>query len=605
MFTIFSQLNEELEDFESNKVQLFNHRNSQRDLRRLSKVNNSFLYSQRETIELIDLYYNSKFQTGEIDSEGQRKVFLNICQFKVDVAQKMIDLDVKDIIFIPENSSSRWQSWFLAKEFMVWTQDNNFSEFLNDISVDMPKYGSVVVKNVKGKLHRVPIHNLKNSQDAKSLDDAHYVIEEHRYKLYKLKEEAEENGWDISNIDINSNNFDDDIIVYERYGMTNLATIKEFEGEKPSEADYNDMVRSISLLTLEKIKDQSGKELLTGNLLFIEKIKKLPYQEAHWKKQDGRWLGLGEVENQFENQLSMNALANVRRRALLWSSKKVFQSSDDLLVRNLIRDVKDGDVLKISSNGSNISQVNLSTQSIAEFASDERLWTDNSNQKSFTFEVATGESLPSGTPFRLGAILSSAVKSHFELKREIFGLFVKDLIKDFLVPEFKRGKGKRVVSIFADEVGFNDVKEATIQLLINQRVKNNLLDLGIYEDPVMIRQEIEQKINSEPMISFELPKEFYDDVEYRLKIVVTNEEIDTNTKLETLKTILQLIASNPTVAQDPNLRKILDKAVSLTGENLDSLIPKTMNAIQQVTPPNPASMINQISALSAKPSNEL
>jgi len=182
---------------------------------------------------------------------------------------------------------------------------------------------------------------------------------------------------------------------------------------------------------------------------------------------------------------------------------------------------------------------------------------------------------------------------------------VKDLIKDFLVPEFKRGKGKRVVSIFADEVGFNDVKEATIQLLINQRVKNNLLDLGIYEDPVMIRQEIEQKINSEPMISFELPKEFYDDVEYRLKIVVTNEEIDTNTKLETLKTILQLIASNPTVAQDPNLRKILDKAVSLTGENLDSLIPKTMNAIQQVTPPNPASMINQISALSAKPSNEL
>ena len=139
---------------------------------------------------------------------------------------------------------------------------------------------------------------------------------------------------------------------------------------------------------------RNGKVTVEGDGLVMEKITMRPYREAHWKRQDGRWLGIGEVENQFENQVSRNMLTNLRRKNLMWSAKKIFQSPDDTVARNLIKDVKNGDVLNIMPNG-NITQIDMSTRAQGEFTAAENVWEQNSDQKSFTFEIATGKSMPS------------------------------------------------------------------------------------------------------------------------------------------------------------------------------------------------------------------
>jgi hypothetical protein len=130
-FDIIGQIGKEVQSFKTDKILIAG---TQQDTGiYLNKDQRGYKFSQWETLNLIDLYYTSKFETGLQDSEGQRKLFLNICAFRADVASKMIDLDTKDFIFVPDDSSSKWGAWFINKEFRDWARMNYFGEFINEI----------------------------------------------------------------------------------------------------------------------------------------------------------------------------------------------------------------------------------------------------------------------------------------------------------------------------------------------------------------------------------------------------------------------------------------------------------------------------------------
>ena len=544
---------------------------SSQDARNLTKSEEESSFSQYETIDLINLYYNSRFKNSRYDNEDQRKIFLNISKFRSDVASKMVDLDLKNFVFTPEDEGSQWPAWFLTKDFRMWAKDNEFSQLINDVGQDYPKYGTAVLKVVKGKLVRVPINNLRNTQDAESLDDADYVIEEHEYSKGQLQEIAEDSGWDIEDIDIGHHNWDDKIKVYERYGFVSEDVVDEDKG------DPNKMVKAITVVVLKEKKKKEDKA--TGHLLFASETKKLPYIEVHWSKQDGRWLGIGEIENQFENQLSRNVIENLRRRALLWSSKKIFQTADDTFARNLLKDTRDGDILQIGQDG--IQQVNMQTQSLADFAQATNVWEQNSNQKAFTYEVATGESLPSGTPFRLGVIISSAVKSHFELKRENLGLFFKKAVTDYVIPSFKKQNIKQhIIRAHSSEEGIDKIRKALIKISVNKKIKEEVMN-GRMPDLDRLRADVERQLMEKENVFLIIPERFYEDIKYKTELNITGESQDIASKIETLKTIFQIISANPQSVADPNSRAILAKILGLTGENLDDIIGQSFTPAPQ------------------------
>ena len=176
-FDIIGQIGKEVLSFKQDKILIAG--TQQETGRYLNKDQRGYKFSQYETLNLIDLYYNSKFETGLTVSEGQRKLFLNICAFRADVASKMIDLDTKDFVFIPDETSSKWGTWFINKEFRDWARRNYFGEFINEIVENFPKYGTVVVKKVGKMLERVPLKHLICQQDAKTLEESSHVIQVH------------------------------------------------------------------------------------------------------------------------------------------------------------------------------------------------------------------------------------------------------------------------------------------------------------------------------------------------------------------------------------------------------------------------------------------
>jgi hypothetical protein len=404
-FDIFGQISKEIQSFKQDYIKIAGATENE-NARYLAKGSKGYLFNQWETLNLIDLYYNSKFETGNIDSEGQRKLFLNICAFRADVASKMIDLDTKDFVFVPDDESSKWVSYFISREFKAWARKNYFGKLINEFVERFPKYGTVVSKKVGKEIVNVPLRNLIMQQDAESLNTASHVIQVH--EKMALDEMEKYPDWNTEGLDIE---FGETKTVYERYGTVPTAWYEKYKGVKlGTKASTIDVV---VICTLTEKKGKKDNEY-TGTILFCEQVKKRPFQEAHWKRQDGRWLGIGEVENLFENQIARNMIANLRRRALLWSSKKIFQSADETVSKNLIRDVKDGDVLRIMPNG-NVSQIDMASREVGEFQSTEQMWEENSNQKAFTYDAATGQTPPSGTPFRLQVMVSNAVGSHLSL----------------------------------------------------------------------------------------------------------------------------------------------------------------------------------------------
>lgn len=573
-FDIYSQIGKEIQSFDEKILIAEGKRDTGRYLNKSSK---GYLFSQKETLETIDLFYNSVFPSGQYDTENQRKLFLNICAFRADVASKMIDIDTKDFQFIPTEQDHKWLAYFIQKEFETWAKEKYFGEILNDFVENLPKYGTIVSKRVGKDVERVPLKSLINPQNAKNLKVAKFVIQKH--EEMDIDDMKQYPDWDTSNVDLD---YGQTATIYERYGKVPLSFYNEYKGIK-GEVDDDETIECVVVCTLAQKEKQDG---YTGNILFMEECSRedRPYEECHWKKQDGRWLGIGEIENQFENQIARNTIANLRRRALLWSSKKIFQSPDDTVEKNLVRDVKDGQVLKIMPNG-NITQVDTASRQLGEFQSSEQVWEDNSNQKSFTYEVATGESMNAGTPFRLGVILSNAVNSHFGMKREKLGLFFKKVVLEQAFEIFKADHRKEhKLLIFAGENGIKNLQKALSEVEYNRMLKewafSDSLDTPDFE---ALKLKAEESIKGKDIIEIIIGDKVYDDAKVKLTLNITGEDIDTAAQMTTLTTLFQTLAQKG----DPRADQVLEKIMSIAGTNLEAVVGEPKPQPQQQAPAQP------------------
>jgi len=540
LFDICGQLSKELDDFFTTKVKIngtkYNHKNAS---------NKGYQFNQAETLNLIEFVGASKFEKGDIDDEGRQKVYLNSSVFRADVAAKQIDIDVKDILFIPDDWYSEVATIISRKKFKKWTKDTGFSVELNEMVERLPFYGSLVIKEREDTFDIVPLSQIRNQQNCKDLNSASYVVIEHQMQAWEAQAMPD---WDLSGLEYK---WDDEITVYERYGRVPVQFFDE-------DADETESVDTHSFIVLDaKNKKKEGK------LLFIEKISKRPFREVHWKKREGRWLGVGEIENNFENQKARNMVFNLRLRSAFWSSKNIFQSSDIGVAKNLVAEVRDGDVLEVTQGGG-IQPVNTQTKALADYNSIDQSVEDNSDKKAFTFEVASGESLPSGTPFRLGVVLANSVNSHFGLKREKLSLFVKDCLYSFILPKFEKSLAEKDIELItSNDEGY----ELLFELIVNAKLYKFVKEKALKEGRIPTEEEKQAFINEvkrSGKFEIEVLRDELKNTKYSIDIVITGESINLEKRIETLTNLYQSLAQ----AQDPRAEQILQKLIVLTGEKL-------------------------------------
>src|SRR3990167_10256407 len=262
-----------------------------------------FSFNQWDTIQQIILYHNSRFASGTVDDEGDRKYFFNINRNPCKVFSKAIDFDTKNIRLLTVEGGDSLKTWFMERDLKFWMRDKQFGKILNRIFIDIPIYGSVVLKIVDGNPFFVDLRNFIVDQSADTLDQANYIIEIHNYSTGEFRKIGKQMGWKKEDVEKVIDEFhkmknQSHIKLYERYGeLEEGEDVKTYTFKRSFVADVGvDDYDQYGRLVSQHAGVEMASEDYEGN----------PYWEFHASKVSGRWLGVGVVEELLEPQIAVN-----------------------------------------------------------------------------------------------------------------------------------------------------------------------------------------------------------------------------------------------------------------------------------------------------------
>lgn len=94
-------------------------------------------YSQYNTLRTIELYHNSKFETGNKDTLQREKPFYT--KFRVNVATRATDLDTKAIEIFSDAAEAETEAFLLTLKNRNWMKQSNLAVFLNRMGHKRPR----------------------------------------------------------------------------------------------------------------------------------------------------------------------------------------------------------------------------------------------------------------------------------------------------------------------------------------------------------------------------------------------------------------------------------------------------------------------------------
>lgn len=505
------------------------------------KSNPSYVKNEFDRLDLIDKYMLSRYRDSDTDSFGQPMVFYNICSVPVEVASKMLNFSTKDIMLLDE-IGSYWETWMMEKELRFWMKDKYFGRQLNEWSTRLPRDGHLVLKKTDDDVHIVPLKNLRLRVDANKLDETP-IIEKHEYPYDQFVKEAKERGWSnwkkVKKIEDSTS-----AGILEKKG-TKICLYEVWfpEGFLPNKKS------NWFLLSYD------------GHIL-ADMYSDIMYKDLAWENMDNRLFGRGQVEKLFNEQIYLNRIANYKAEGLHWSSKRLFQTRDPNANSNLMGQAENGDVFIVNNP---LTQVPVEERNLSFYGYDEDRTERQSIKRTFTQDSVTGERPPSGTPLGSSVLQAQMTAGFYERKKEELAMFVKEVLWDWIIPEFKKEKRKEHKVLVRSLMSTEEGSEKFFKMQVNKEMNKELVKGYM---PPEIR-EIKRALISEKIKDKKLtiPKGLYDNLKYKMEINIVGESIDTSSKLTTLQTLFQIIGSNPTVLQDKATKNILFKMLNLAGFN--------------------------------------
>jgi hypothetical protein len=488
---------------------------------------------------------------------------------------------------IPEGNDDELAVWFMQKRLKQWLKDTDFGTLLNEIGFDLPKYGTVVLKKSKNKWKKVNIQNLRLDPTVETMEQSSFV-----YELVSMAaHEIDEMGWDTS--ELYARGEEPTYMIYDCYDRNGKGWTRTVRADLFTSKKDNGINRSVE-------SEINNRDEYYGALtLHTEEVKKLPYREAHWEKVPGRWLGFGFVEYLEENQIAINEAENLERKGLLFTSLKLYQTRDENFGgTNVLTAHQNGDVLRVESE---ITPISVEERNLPAFNNTRTNWTGNTQGKTFTGDITTGASLPSRTPLGVANLQASMASSYFELKRENFGLFVKKLLADDIIPDFAKTTNKEHILMFAHSDQDMDLLDQLIaKTLVDDAAVGYALQTGFF--PSKLEQEtakgkVKEALKADKNRYLKIPAGLYKNAKYSVDIIITGENVDNGTKSQVIQLLLQIAGTNPMAMQDPFTRSLIFSLASLGGISLGDMGLLTQNPEQ-----NPAMMQQmQMAGSMAKP----
>ena len=543
--------------------------------------------SMREDINKTEAYINSKHISGDTDYLGREKPFFNIVMAARNVWYRATDIDRKDIKVRADKQKDIIKAFLATLKLQEWMKTVNFGQFLNDWGLSLATHGSTVAKFIEkdGELSAQVID--WNNLLCDAIDfDGNVKIEKLYYTPAQLKkqkgydqelvEELLKNTTKRETMDGHAkDNKDDYILVYELHGELPLSLLTD---EEEDEDTFVQQMHVVSLSDSKEVSISDGEG--ESYTLYSGKEAKDPYMITHLIKKDGQTYSGGAVKNLFEAQWMVNDSQKQIKDQLELASKIVFQTSDGAFAgKNALTNIENGDIL-VYKTKEPLTRL-AGTPDIVAMQSFKADWQNVAMQINGINEAMV-QAPKSGSAWRQTQAALQEAHSLFELMTENKGLAIIKMLREYVIPHFKKKlNNSEEISMTLEDYQIKQIDQMyvpnEITRMMNERKKAIILSGEIYdptqeegliaktEEEIMANLTGNQRFIKPSEVESKTWKEVFKDMEMDLEIDVTGEVRDVQGALATLTTVLQTIASNPQALLDPNFKMIFNKIIMLAG----------------------------------------
>ena len=542
-------------------------------------------WSHRDTVEKIIAYLNSKHTTGDKDSLGRDKPFFNIITAAVNIWYRATDLDRKDVIIRPTKQSDTIACFLATVKLQDWMRRSSFGIFLNEWGRTLAQYGSAVVKFVeKGELIPSVIPWNRMIVDAVDFDALPRIERIYKTPAQLLqmpeidKEEAENLIESLTSRKTDKNTKTDNLAefieIFEVTGELPKALLLK-DSFSATEDDWNNYTWQKHLISFTKNKETKDWDDFT---LYKGRLKGDQYMLTHLIKEEGRIMSIGAVEYLFDAQWMQNHSMKNMKDTLDITSKLIMQTADgSFLGRNVLSAIETGEIL-IHKENQPLTQANTYKADITQLQNFAGQWKALAMEITSTPEALRGTTMPSGTPYSLGAYLGAQAGSLFEIMTESKGLYLEEMLREFVIPYLKTklDTKEEVMAVLKD----SDLKKIDSMYIPNRAIRNyndrmkeeilsarteNLMPFDKTSEEMSVREGLAPMGNmrsfSPDKVSW---KEVFKNIEWDLEVGITSEPIDKQAVLTSLSTLMaafkEVFIGNPEM-----LKMVMGKILNMSG----------------------------------------
>ena len=186
------------------------------------------------------------------------------------------------------------------------------------------------------------------------------------------------------------------------------------------------------------------------------------------------------------------------------------------MAQNILTDLQNGDVVRTSS----LVSVDTRMVGIDQLIADWNRLMVLADQLANSYEVVTGESSPSGTPFRLAAQQNLNANKLFDFIREKLSIAFQEVIEEWILPTLLKDlKTKEILRITSDSGVLNRYYE----VIVDNWYVRNLLSFPPHDDEMAkeLKMDKFQELMQNKEAVVDLEKEMWKDFKPRVRVTIT------------------------------------------------------------------------------------
>lgn len=540
-----------------------------------------YAFNQYQTLKRIFLYLSNRYENGAFYL-GREKLFFNVITPPVEVATKMLSIDPKNIKLLPTKPESYFPTYLLEKELREWLKNAEMGKVLNQIADEAPRYGSVLLEKTKDGAKVCDLRRTMLDPSVDYAKDSRFITTIHYMSDFDLRKAGEESGWDEAAVELAIERFGNtqaaqamedysgnlnvmrsspQVKVYKRYGEVPQHWLDGGKSEK--------MVRALFICAAPDVLQRNISGQVAGELgvtLFKSKWRgDYPFKDFHYTKIKGRWLGMGVVEMLFDVQTRFNELKNQKRLSMELSTLHLFQTKDKSLVRNVLTDLENGDIL-LSPNG--IDPIANEERNLPAFQQEEESYANQVDKLSFAYEAIRGDNQPGDQTLGEVQIQVASATGVYGFKKKNLRYFLKSFFNDLVMPQLiKDLTPEHIMRFSGTSQELDKLDQAAAELYANDVIIETALAGGKIDNDLQetARQKAIKEYRKSGTNRFlKIKEQFYKDAKFDFDFDIENQDSDPNMLLKGIETLFGFL-QNPAVLQDPRLKMLFYQAAEQFG----------------------------------------